>query len=228
MKLTKSIARKVLATVNVGLCRGQGKPEPGKMCVEAAVCYALGLPHGDKPPCVGSAVRAFKIELNDSWWSSDAARARGMRKIAVAQLGSDTIDQKKFSELLALKTIQQLCPKLFRLLGEEATNAKDKAAMEEAAVVCEGAKNLGSVLEGLKKALARALALALADAHARAHALALALARALALAHADARAHARARDEALTLLADICLECLIELKSPGCKWLDLCEPEGAA
>jgi hypothetical protein len=47
------------------------------MCVEAAVCYALGLPHSDNPPCVGYAVRQYKIRLNDSNWSSNEARAKG-------------------------------------------------------------------------------------------------------------------------------------------------------
>ena len=51
--LTKDRARKVLKTVDAGLCSGKGVPEPGKMCIEAAVCYAFGLPHGDEPPCVG-------------------------------------------------------------------------------------------------------------------------------------------------------------------------------
>lgn len=89
MELNEAVARKVLETVDAGLSSGLGVQKPGKMCVEAAVCYALGLPHGDNPPCVGVAVRAFKIRLNDSGWSSPEARAKGMRKLAIAQLGSD-------------------------------------------------------------------------------------------------------------------------------------------
>lgn len=49
VKLSKDVARKVLATVDAGLVSGLGKPIPGKMCVEAAVNYALGRPHGDDP-----------------------------------------------------------------------------------------------------------------------------------------------------------------------------------
>ena len=30
-------------------------------------------------------------------------------------------------------------------------------------------------------------------------------------------------DEFLIQVADVGLECLVELKSPGCQWLDLCE-----
>ena len=74
MELNESIARKVLTTVDAGLVSGMGDQVPGRMCVEAAVCYAYGLPHSDNPPCVGAAVRSFKIGLNDSRWSSSTAR----------------------------------------------------------------------------------------------------------------------------------------------------------
>src|SRR5690349_4673650 len=96
MNLNEDVAKKVLETVDAGLCRGMGEPVPGQMCVEAAVCYALGLPHSDNPPCVGEAIRSFKIQLNDSCWSSNAARAKGMRRVAVAQLGSIEVDQVAF------------------------------------------------------------------------------------------------------------------------------------
>lgn len=48
--LNRKIAKKVLEIVDKGLVNGLGVREPGKMCIEAAVCYALGLPHGDNPP----------------------------------------------------------------------------------------------------------------------------------------------------------------------------------
>lgn len=57
-----------------GLCRGVGDRE-GQMSIEAAICAALDLPHGDEPEYVASAVRSFKITLNDSNWSSPEARA---------------------------------------------------------------------------------------------------------------------------------------------------------
>jgi hypothetical protein len=42
-EITRDIATKVLETVDAGLVSGVGEPKPGLMCVEAAVCYALGL-----------------------------------------------------------------------------------------------------------------------------------------------------------------------------------------
>jgi hypothetical protein len=82
------LAVKVLEVVNAGLCYGLGDPEPGKMCVEAAVCYAMGESHSDSPSCVAADVIQAKINLNDAGWSSDKARANGLRRVAIAQLGS--------------------------------------------------------------------------------------------------------------------------------------------
>jgi hypothetical protein len=137
-QLTVDVARKVMEVVDAGLCQGVGKPNPGEMCVEAAVCYALGEPHGDNPSCVGAAVRAYKIVLNDANWSSNAARSEGLREIAIAQLGSVDIDQVKFSEYVALEIIRQVLPSALRGVGlnvdaEACEKAVDLSAAESAA-----------------------------------------------------------------------------------------------
>ena len=76
MQITKDIAAKVLEIVDVGLVSGGGtKPIPGEICVEQAVCLALGQPHSDNPSCVAQSLRRLKMRLNDSNWSSNAARA---------------------------------------------------------------------------------------------------------------------------------------------------------
>jgi hypothetical protein len=90
------IARKLVKVLAKGLTFGLGEQKPGAMCVEAAVCYAMGLPHGDDPPCVHSWVRNDKIGLNDEDWSSNRTRAEGLREVAIAQLGSNTINNKKY------------------------------------------------------------------------------------------------------------------------------------
>ena len=46
---TRDHAIRIVELLSHGLVAGLGKPEPGKMCVEAAVCFALGLPHGGQP-----------------------------------------------------------------------------------------------------------------------------------------------------------------------------------
>ena len=137
MKITKRHARKVLAVVKHGLSNGLGDPEPGKMCVEAAVCFALGLPHGDDPNCVSQAVRAFKMGLNDANWPSNKARSKGMAKIAIAQLGSDGIDDVLFAKELARLTIMRIVPIALRSAAKLHTDAIHKKALLSAAKLCE-------------------------------------------------------------------------------------------
>ncbi len=60
-EITKDVVIKLLGIVDAGLTNGLGVQEPGQMCVEAAVCYALGLPHGDDPKCVDPSLRSLKI-----------------------------------------------------------------------------------------------------------------------------------------------------------------------
>src|SRR5262245_5989307 len=109
------MAAKVIEVVAAGLTRGLGTPVPGQMCVEAAVKYALGEPHGDDPSCVAPALRALKIQLNDSAWSSDQARSRGMRRLAVAQLGSaGVLDEVEFARCLADIAVRVSCPAALR------------------------------------------------------------------------------------------------------------------
>ena len=98
-----------------GLCIGVGTRD-GQMCIEAAICYALDLPHGDNPECVDPAVRRFKIALNDaSGWRSPQSRAQHLRALGIAQIGSrGVIDSRAFAARIAEKTIQVLIPALFR------------------------------------------------------------------------------------------------------------------
>lgn len=103
--ITEELSKKVLEVVDVGLCSGVGIPQPGEMCVEAAVCYALGEPHGARPSCVNRDVRRVKIQLNDDErWDSTKARAKGMRRLAIAQLGTkENFDEEDFRcRLIAL------------------------------------------------------------------------------------------------------------------------------
>ena len=144
MELTREIARKVLQTVDAGLVKGVGNPIPGQMCIEAAVCYALGLPHGDDPKCVGRAVRAYKIRLNDAQWSSDAARARGMRRVAIAQLGSDQIDQNEFRKEVVLQGVRQILPIALRATAKMIPN--HAAELEASAIACEAVGDRKSVV----------------------------------------------------------------------------------
>jgi hypothetical protein len=204
-ELNEASARKVLTTVDAGLTKGLGIPTPGSMCVEAAVCYAMGLPHSDRPVCVGNAVRAFKIRLNDAGWSSNAARTAGMRKLAIAQLGSEQIDQQAFRMLVAEGTIRQIVPIAMRAAAK--LNPKFAERLEAAAVRCE---------KDGDRAAAKA-------AHGAAREARWDAASDAAAAAAAAAATAAERDRILNLSAEIGLQALIALKSPGCDYLWLCD-----
>ena len=134
--ITREIATKVRDIVDAGLVSGVGKPKPGKLCVEAAVCLALGLPHGDDPPCVAPSLRRLKIGLNDKQWSSPQARAKGLRRLAVAQLGSaGVLDETEFRRRVVAMTIRKAVP--VGLRAAASINPKHAEALEAAAVRCE-------------------------------------------------------------------------------------------
>ena len=246
-EINEAIAKKVFETVEVGLCKGMGKPVAGQMCVEAAVCFALGLPHSDEPPCVGSAVRSYKITLNDAAWSSNSCRAKGMKLVSVAQLGSDQIDQKQFSNEVALGVINRIVPIALRSAASLIPSHKD--ALEAAAVGCEIAIDLVTARAAANAAYAAANAARAARAAANAAYAAANAARAARAAAnaayaaanaayaadaaayaaeaaayaADAAAYAAAKDNVLSIAAQIAVDALKKLGSKGCEWLYLAE-----
>lgn len=209
---------------------GTGEQLPAWRCESYTFYYPL-LPHDDDTKCVGWAVRYLVFHINNREWSSDEARAAGLRKLAVAQLGSDQLDQFRFAELVALKTVQKLCPLLFAELAKLAETDEDRESMKSAGRDCAEVTSLEEAIEVLNRdiasarglphtlEIARSSAHALAHGHILAHALDLALFLALTLDHVIAITS----DEALTMLADICLEVLVEMGSPGCQHLGLCE-----
>ena len=67
MKLTKEVARKVVETVDAGLCSGLGEPRPGEMCVEAAVCFALSYKRKISCDCYVNDLNCFRF-LNETFW----------------------------------------------------------------------------------------------------------------------------------------------------------------
>jgi len=232
-EITEDIARKVLTVVDAGLVNGVGTPIPGQMCVEAAVCYALGLPHGDDPACVSRALRSLKIRLNDSRWSSNEARAKGLRRLALAQLGSrDHVDDKEFTRRVVELAIRKSVPEALRAAASIHKDPTHVAALRAAAAECEREPTRANALAAKKSAAAAAAAYAAAayaayaaaDAADAAAAYAAAYAADAAAAYAaDAAAAADARDKSLASFAEGVVQILIEMKAPGCQWLALTE-----
>ncbi len=233
MKIDLNVARKLLKTVDAGLVRGLGNPKPGEMCVEAAVCYALGLEHGDDPGCVAPSLRALKIRLNDSRWSSKAARAKGLRRLALVQLGSvGTLDEKEFAKRCATLAIGYCVPVALRAAAKEVE--AHRQPLLDAVELCEKEPTRENALRAREVATAAAAdgaadAAHAADASSSAAAYATAaaaIAAAAAAAAADAAADAVYTDTAdivLSTFAERVVQILIDMKAPGCQWLYLTE-----
>jgi hypothetical protein len=245
--ITEAIAIKVRDTVDAGLVSGVGQPIPGQMCVEAAVCYALGLPHGDDPPCVSRALRSLKIGLNDAQWSGAQSRAKGMRRLALAQLGSrDALDDRELMRRVTEMTIRVSVPSALRCAAK--LNPKHSDALEAAAVRCEREGTPNSARAAAAAADAAYAAANAADAvyaaadavYAAAYAadaVYAAYAYAAAAAYAYAASNAvyaaadavyaadAARDASLSDYAERVVQILIDMNAPGCQWLSLVPKE---
>jgi hypothetical protein len=232
--ITKELIEKIDLVLSRGLSKGLGNVD-GKMCVEAAICYALGEPHGDKPSCVEETeVNPFKITLNDSSrWVSEASRAVGMRSLAIAQLGSKgVVDPKLFRETVQRETIKRLIPALFREIfpnNKACLKAADRCEREgttdaaaNAAYAAYAAADAAA--DAARAARAAADAAYAADAADAVYAAANAARAATRAAYAaDAAANAAyaayVEEKYLLLMADIGLQALKDQNSPGCAWL---------
>lgn len=248
--INEDVVTKLLSVVDAGLSSGMGNPVPGQMCVEAAVCYALGLPHGDDPKCVDPVLRLLKIRLNDSDWSSKAARAKGLRRLAVIQLGSnDNLDQREFVMKLADLACLTSVPIALRAAASVHKDQKHVQALRDAANRCETSPNreaaeyakkvANSAYAAASASAAYAASASAADASYAAayaasasaasaayasYAYAASAADASASAYAAASASASAvRDKILSDFAEGVVQILVEMKVPGAQWLEFTE-----
>ena len=194
MQITQELVTKINTLLDSGLCFGVGKPKPGKMCVEAAICYALDLPHGDDPGCVMPSLRRLKIRLNDSRWSTNKARAEGLRRLAIAH-GSKGMDEKDFAKRVATMTIRTVVPGALRSAAKRLTG-EHSTRLLAIALKCEQEPTLENAMEAKAAAFAAYAAAAYAAAYATAATAAYAYAAYAyayaAAADADAAAYATA------------------------------------
>jgi hypothetical protein len=202
-----------------GLCAGVGQRD-GQMCVEAAICAAMDLPHGDDPVCVEPAVRAFKILLNDAVWSSPQARAAGLRDLGIAQIGSaGVVDGVEFARRMTEQTIRVLIPVLFRDIFTQDTELHRACRAVATRCEVEGSRDAAAAAATAAVHYTTAYAASAYAANAAAAANAVAYVYAAAAAATAYAAAAYAADKYLRLSASLALAVLREMKSPGCAWV---------
>lgn len=207
------------AILSRGLCRGSGFPH-SQMCLEQAICVSLGLPFSDKPRCVTTAIREFKIKLNDCSWSSSEARAKGLRNLGIAQIGSKgVINDCSFTRLMHHKFITILIPTLFREIfigysdclaaALECEKSGSLIAIENAHICAkEKNYNIGTdIFFFVHQATSHLLYEKVYGIYKLKHCVDL------------AQQASKFKDKYLLLAAEITLDVLKELKSPGCDWI---------
>lgn len=205
---------KIDAIFSRGLCQGIGH-QGEQVCVEAAICEAMGLPHNDDPPCVAKEVRAYKIGLNDCSWSSPAARAAGLRDLAIAQLGTESsLNYGDFTWRMQQKTIRVILPRYFRelLVDLEHLAAADVCEREGTTAAAQLARRSvegRNELHWTVRAVARRCCLGAPD-------------------RVPAPTVVTSGDKYLLLASGLALETLRELGSPGVAYLDSLRDSGSA
>jgi hypothetical protein len=261
LEITPAIAEKVLALIDQGLVAGLGLPAPGQMGLDAIACYALGLPHSADSGCVENCLRHLIGGLNDCDWSSPQVRARGLRRLGVAQLGTKgVLKTKAFSARVVCHTLPHVSKGL-RAVATIFRTLSHHDALCAVAERCERELTLLSYIEAQ-----RILSAAHGDASSiepsqisqaqiatgAAWVCALQAGRAVdpdsdisdtgralcalgaaiyaveveaqaAMAHpASAKTgDPVTRDSGLAALAEMLVQLLIEMKAPGCRWLEL-------
>jgi len=236
MTITKEQVKKLDSIISKGLC--SGLQDNGFVCIAAAIALAVDGVLTDESSCVSLAVRNFSINLNDKDWKSPESRAQGLKNLGIAQLGSKGIvNDIVFIEKLSTKIIQILIVDLFRKLNPN--QFTDLVELCEKVPTYINCRKLANVANAYATANADAATYA-ADTDAaanvvNAYAAAYAAANAADAANADAtnadaaayaaNAAANATDAAnssdkyLKLVADLAVEVLKEMNSPGCAFL---------
>jgi len=117
-----------------GLPSGLGDTEHA--CIMACLNLACGgtLTDAAESPCVLPAAARFAIRLNDADWSSEMARADGLKDLGLALLGTNDLDRKVFLLRLAEATIREVVPVFMRRAGlaDEAKRCADEGTREAA------------------------------------------------------------------------------------------------
>ena len=226
MNITKENIDKLNALLDYGLVKNLGIPVPGQMCVEAAVCAALGLPHGDDPGCVIGPLREIKIALNDSdEWDSNKSRAEGLRRLAIAQIGSlGAIKEDEFMRRVKTLTIRTVAPIALRAAADKIKDVRSVLALRDAADKCganptkENARQAEKVARDVTAAAYNAAYNAVAVAADAAFAAGAAGGANVTYAAIYA-ARATGCEKVLRDFAEGIVQILVDMKAPGCVWL---------
>jgi hypothetical protein len=108
--ITQGMVTTLLAYCKQGFCNGAGdNPLRGQFCVQQAVNMAVTSEEEDSdgPDCVHEKLCGLGIQLNDhEGWSSNQGRAKGLKRFAVAEMGTEEWNGEKIKEFRKLFRMQ--------------------------------------------------------------------------------------------------------------------------
>ena len=136
-EITPEIRAKVTEIISQGLVAGLGAATPGELCVEAAICLAMGEPHSDKPSCVHEAARHYSIAINDRYPGTPLERAALLLPLALAELGTAGTDRVPWLARLAEGTIRKVLPIWLRYAAGMHPELTHRKVLTAAAERCE-------------------------------------------------------------------------------------------
>lgn len=90
-EITQQMVQNLLGYVKKGFCNGAGEVSDGQFCVQQAVNMATTMEAetSDGPNCVHKEFNCLGINLNDMEWRGPKTRAKGLKRLAVAEMGTE-------------------------------------------------------------------------------------------------------------------------------------------
>ncbi len=198
----------ILAKIDIGLIAGSGKSGFGQMCIEDTIDKITNKSD------IGEVVKKFITKINDANWLNEYSRAAGMRKIAIAQLGSVCINQDKFTKYIIVQTIKRILPLMTK--DNMLINTYFKINNIEDVVNINFPENTHWLFSSLYNTIIHAI---------KTNSI-TSISNAIKIADYISTTipkYITKSDQILLISTQIALEALIMLDSPGCKYLYLCE-----
>jgi hypothetical protein len=203
----------ILSAIDAGLVHGSVAADlPGQTALWGAIRSV------SRSTRIAEPLVRLSVRLNDAYWSSTAERAKGLRRLAIAQLDSG----KSFDDAEFGRRVIDL------LAGEIVPVALRSVSLLGAADLCERERTVESIKD------ARVVLQSQPDSYATRHAVdsctfalgtvadvALAVDAAEMAAAADAFMRNAGRDAVLARFAEGVVQILIGMRAPGRRWLGM-------
>lgn len=127
--VNETFVKQLLYQIDGGLTHGMGGGGRSNMCVQHAVNHVMGRGRSDDVTwCALNEINSFGIHLNDCRWTSKRARADGLRRLAVAELGSNKVNKAELAQSIRRKYVNHMLPQQLEIVGKHELAAHARSA----------------------------------------------------------------------------------------------------